>query len=66
MIPASFEYVAPTSVEDALAALADAPTAPGTDSSLSSVCEWQCGHSGVVPVRTRVSNSWPQSRQAYS
>jgi hypothetical protein len=37
-----------------------------TDSSFSSWVDWQFGQAGVLPLRTRASNSLPQSAQAYS
>ena len=50
------------------AAAAAPPTTAGahTDRRLSRPVAWQAGHAGTVSERTRASNSWPQSRQAYS
>jgi len=49
-------------------AVADAPAllVANTDNCFSSCTEWHLGHSGVLSERTKVSNWWPQSRQAYS
>jgi hypothetical protein len=44
---------------------ADGPVA-NTDNCFSSAVDWQLGHWGTVLDRTRASNAWPQSLQAYS
>jgi hypothetical protein len=50
----------------AIMAFAASPVVAKTESCFCNDAEWHCGHSGVVPERTRVSNWWPQSAQAYS
>ena len=44
----------------------DITAAAGTDSFFARSVEWQLGQSGIVSERTSVSNSRPQSWQAYS
>ncbi len=37
-----------------------------TDNCLSNSFDWQFGHCGSLPDRTRVSNRWPHAAHAYS
>ena len=53
-------------IADIGAASAGEPWVAKTDSSFSRSVEWQLGHAATVVERTRVSNCWPQSWQAYS
>lgn len=42
------------------------PAVANTDKSFSSWVDWQEGQEGCEPLRTSISNSWPQPWQAYS